>query len=207
MSPPAHSPRSPAPASTTPPTRSSAAQAASCSSMRRNIGWVSALIVRGRLRLIQPRPRSTRNRTSASSALIRGDPTGRPDPDHSRPAGLDAREVAAPTSDPPISMRRTAGRLVEPGWQGGVATPAPPGWLVDQRVQAVPDVEQAGDEQEQKADDHHGDADGEDHPPEDGDDDRGDDDQDEDGILAARGGRGEGQHLRSLWAKDARCSW
>ena len=78
----------------------------------------------------------------------------------------------------------------------GSVTLAPPGWLRDQRMKAVEDIEQDGDEQEDEADDDCGDSDCKDCPPEEGYRHHDDEKEDEGRILALLG-RGKCQHVRS----------
>src|SRR3954471_24534117 len=70
MSPPAQSPRSPAPDSTTARTASSCSQSVSTLDIAVTMGWVRELMAFGRLRVIRPTPFSTVTRTSSFSATL-----------------------------------------------------------------------------------------------------------------------------------------
>ena len=74
MSPPAHSPRSPAPVSTTVRTVSSDSQASRASCIRSTMAWLSALRARGRLRRRWPAwpDRLTSTGSSGPAAVLRG---------------------------------------------------------------------------------------------------------------------------------------
>jgi hypothetical protein len=78
----------------------------------------------------------------------------------------------------------------------GPVTLAPPGWLRDQRMEAMQDIDQDGDEQKHEADDDRRDCDCKDCPPEDGYHYHDDEKEDEGRILALLG-RGKCQHVRS----------
>ena len=69
-SPPAHSPRSPAPEITTARTPSSWAQALSVRSSSVTMTWLSELMAFGRLRVRYPTPPSTRLSRSPSTCII-----------------------------------------------------------------------------------------------------------------------------------------